>query len=209
VKQLYLDWSGDAGFKFRRGSSRYLTFACVTCATPFEQPLGVLRARYSLGKAFHFRFAKASEFIKPHFFAVVGAMPLRGVVLRVDKTRLPAESHHRRGEALLSELAAETICQMPAVPGEERTLVFDGPRAERALWQALRVACSARLREAGLPPMAQVQARPARAVDGLQVADMLAGAAASEHLADNALLGRLGGKVVLVDYAGEKQKRPG
>lgn len=204
MKQLFLDWSGDAGFKFRRGSSRYLTFACVTSATPFEQPLGALRARYSLGKAFYFRFTQASEYIKPLFFSAVAAVEMQGVVLRVDKMRLPPEARRRTGLELLGDLAAETLCLWPAVPGEDRALLYDGLRAERALGQVLRVALSAHLRAAGLPPLARVQARPAREVDGLQVADMLAGAAASERLAQNALLGRLGSKVRLVDYAGGK-----
>jgi hypothetical protein len=209
VKHLYLDWSGDAGFKFRRGSSRYLTIARVTGETPLDTALGELRARYSLGRAFYFRFTHASEFIKPIFFSAVGLLDLRGVVLRVNKTRLPPAMRQQRGTDLLSLFAAETVVQMPVTAGQDRVLIFDGLRAERSLGRAMRVAVSARVREKDLPPVRRVVARPARDEAGLQVADMLAGAAASEHLAENALLGRLGGKVVLIDYAVEKQKGPG
>lgn len=209
MKPLYLDWSGDAGFKFRRGSSRYLTFGCVACDTPFDTALGQLRTRYSLGKGFHFRFNKASEFIKPIFFSTVGLLDLRGVVVRVDKTRLPPAAHRQRGDDLLCFFAAQTVARMPATAGEGRALIYDGLRAEKALGQGIRVAISAMVRTTGLPPIGRVLARPARDEAGLQIADMLAGAAASQHLAENALLGRLAGKVVLVDYVWEEQKSPG
>jgi hypothetical protein len=42
--------------------------------------------------------------------------------------------------------------------------------------------------------------RPAGEEDGRQIADLLAGAAASEHLSDNALLGHLTSKVKLMDF---------
>jgi hypothetical protein len=163
-----------------------------------------LRAQYSLGKAFHFRFTKASKFIKPKFFAAVGTLDLDGVVLRVDKSRLGLEARRRRGIELLAYFAADTICRMRAIEAEDHALIFDGLHAERALTQALRVAISATMRENGLPALKRLAARPAQREAGLQVADMLAGAAASAHLADNALLGALAGKVMLIDYHAEE-----
>jgi len=181
-----------------------LTIACVRCDEPFANALDGLRAQYSLGKAFHFRFTKASKFIKPKFFATVGMLNMDGVVLRVDKSRLGLETRRRRGIDLLAYFAAGTVCRMPAIELEDHALIFDGLRAERALTQALRVAISATMRENNLPPLVRLAARPAQREAGLQVADMLAGAAASGHLADNALLGALTGKVMLIDYhAGE------
>jgi hypothetical protein len=200
VKTYYLDWSGDAGFKFRRGSSRYLTVACVHCDASVTETLSDLRQRHSLGRAFNFRFSQASEFIKPHFFSALGETAITGVVVRVDKTRLEASHPRPRGVEVLAFFAADTIGRLAKTDAENRALIYDGLKSERALSQALRVAISEKVRERRLTPFKHVSARPAKQHDGLQIADMLAGAAASRHLAENALLGRLQGKITLVDF---------
>src|SRR5436190_21734398 len=198
MKTIYLDWSGDPGFKFRSGASRYLAVACVTDSVPLAGALNYLRERHSLGKTFYFRFTDVSNFIKPVFFSALTSLDFQGVVLRVEKARLGPEFRRRRGLELLAYFVAETVCYMPESSPKARTLIFDGLRSEHALTQTLRVSISAGLRARGLPPLKRVAACPAREYDGLQVADMLAGAAASEHLADNAFFGSLRVKVAMI-----------
>ncbi|MBU0512831.1 MAG: DUF3800 domain-containing protein [Chloroflexi bacterium] len=209
MKVLYVDWSGDPGFKFRRASSRYLTVACITSLMPLSDILNSIRDRYGLGKQFYFHFADSSRFLKPRFFEELAQVNLRGIVLRVNKQRLTPEFRNMRGNELIGYFVSESIIRLPDGLIEKHVLLFDGSRKETSITRAVRIAVSAKLRSTDKPHLRQVAPRPAREEDGLQVADMLAGAAASEHLSDNVLLGCLQGKVHLFDYSEEKQNRPG
>ena len=204
MKALYVDWSGDAGWKFRASSSRYLSIACVTGLTPFSDILDIVRFQYSLGKDFCFRFTDASRFIKPPFFAELASHDLAGIILRVNKSNLGAEFRKMRGTDLIGFFVAETISWMPDNLITDHWLIFDGSRKEVSVTQTMRIMVSAKLRSLGKPLFRRIVPRPAREEDGLQAADMLAGAAASEHLSDNALLGHLREKVNLKDYQEEK-----
>ena len=200
-----MDWSGDAGFRFRRGSSRHISVACVTSPIPFDETLSDIRASNELGKSFYFHFSDASETIKPAFFQTLAQTEIRGVVLRVDKSRLQPEFHRMRGMNLIAHFVAENICRLPESMIANHSLIFDGSRDETTVIRAIRVGVSARLRLLGKPLLDRVAARPAQEEAGLQVADMLAGAASSARLTDNALFGYLGEKVILADY-GEKNR---
>ena len=209
MKAAYLDWAGDAGFKFRAASSRYLSISVVASKTLPSDTLDIIREQFHLGKAFYFHFTNASELIKPPFFAALARTDLQGVVLRVDKLKLSETFHKMSGAMLIGYFVAEAASHLPEQFIAKQVLIFDGSRDEIALTQIIRVAISAKLKESGLPRFRRVTPRPAREEDGLQVADMLAGAAASEHLPDTALLGRLQGKVELVDFSEVKQNRLG
>jgi Protein of unknown function (DUF3800) len=200
VDSLYLDWSGDAGFRFRRGSSRHLAVACVACPTPFATTVNDICANNRLAKSFYFRFSDVPERLKPVFFQALARTDIRGVVLRIDKSRLPSHFREMRGMDLIAHFIAESLGRLPDTLIANHSLIFDGNRDETKLIRAVRVAVSKRLRSTGKPTLNRVTARPAREEAGLQVADMLAGAAASPRLTDNALFGYLGGDVILADY---------
>ncbi len=124
-----------------------------------------------------------------------------GVVFRVDKHKLERKFQTMGGDVLIARFAAEVVSQLPKHTLNKATLLIDGNRDEAALARKLRVTISERLR-GGAVYLKRTAMRPACEEDGLQVADMLAGAAASEHLEENALLGYLGDKVQLTDYTG-------
>ena len=199
---LYLDWSGDAGFKFREASSQFLTFACVTNPKGFSGALDQLRRDYVLEKNFHFHFADASRLIKNPFFGNLAETDISGVVLRVNKPRLSHNFRKKRGDDLIAFFIAETVSQFSPHLVDKSILAIDGNRDESALTQKIRVAVSTRLRSIGTAYFKQIRIRPAREEDGLQVADMLAGAAGSNNMNDNALLGYLRDRIKLVDFKG-------
>lgn len=202
MSTLYLDWSGDAGFKFHEASSRFLTFACVVSPIAFSNTLSQLRRDYALAGNFHFHFASASELIKRPFFECLAKTDISGIVLRVNKLRLGQDFRRMRGDELIASLVAETVSHLSAQMIDRGVLMVDGSRDETALTQGIRVATSTKLRSIGTTYLKQVRVRPAREEDGLQVADMLAGAAASSNINDNALLGYLRDKIELADYKG-------
>ncbi|MEK7327986.1 MAG: DUF3800 domain-containing protein [Chloroflexota bacterium] len=189
-------------FKFNRGSSKFLAFACIASPASFTEPLNRLRGGYKLGDNFYFHFKNASELIKPAFFSLLAQTDITAVVLRVDKPALKQEWRKMRGDNLVAHFVAETVAEMPAELIDGAVLLIDGSRDEVALQQRIRATVSAKLRRVGSTLLKDIRVRPAREEDGLQVADMLAGAAASEHIGDNALLGYLRDKVKLVDFGG-------
>ncbi|MBI3242239.1 MAG: DUF3800 domain-containing protein [Chloroflexi bacterium] len=203
MKTLYMDWSGDPGFKFNRGSSKFLAFACLATTAGFAEPLKKLRDDYRLGSNFYFHFKNASELIKPAFFSLLAQTDITAVALRVDKPALGQDWRKMRGDDLVAHFVAETVAEMPAESIDNAVLLIDGSRDEVALQQRIRIAVSDKLRRVGSTLLKDIRVRPAREEDGLQVADMLAGATASEHIGDNALLGYLHDKAKLIDFTGK------
>jgi len=204
MKSLFLDWSGDAGLKINEGSSKFLVHACVTNTSGFAEPLNRLRRQYRLGDRFYFHFNNASQLIKQPFFNLLGQSDINGIVLRVHKTRLEKEWRLKRGDQFIAETIAKTISTLSQDVINGSVLIIDGNRDEIVLHNKIRRAISIGLKDVGEARLKKVSVRPAREEDGLQVADMLAGAAASERLSDNALLGSLGDKVKLIDFWGKK-----
>ena len=96
---IYVDWSGDPGFRFRRGSSDLLLVAAVS-ADNHEIDVSPLRARLHLPDSFEFHFAKTTEDIRKRFQRYVLSeldFPL-AVVLRIHKEFIPQEFRQMRGE---------------------------------------------------------------------------------------------------------------
>jgi hypothetical protein len=204
MKLLFLDWSGDAGFKINGGASKFLVHACVTSRVGFSQTLNSLRRQHNLGSNFHFHFNSASQIIKRSFFTAVGQTDMQGVILRFHKAQLSPAWREKRGDVFIAESIARTVMELPEANLDKHTLIIDGNRDEVTLHTAIRKAISHELLQGGKARLRKVSVRPAREEDGLQIADMLAGAAASERLSDNALLGRLGDKIKMIDFWGEK-----
>jgi len=92
---------------------------------------------------------------------------------------------------------------------ERAVLVFDGPRRETKTARGIRLAISELFEERGLGyRLKRITARPATEEDGLQVADMIAGAALDEATGHaHGYLARLAERVETV-YVPQKENPP-
>lgn len=87
---IYLDESGDTGFEFRRGSSRYFVIALLLVDDPVPIHQAVHDVRLSLGwpESREFKFMSTHHDGRVAFFDALRPHIFRVRALVVDKTRL-------------------------------------------------------------------------------------------------------------------------
>lgn len=171
--RIYVDWSGDPGFKFRQGSSELFVIAAVMAD---EEPnIGNLREKLSLPDNYEFHFSKADHRIREHFRNYLNTeLEIPGVVvLRADKQMFSLNMRQKRGEQVVADLIAQCVVNLPAELLHDSTLYYDGEKEQESFKNTLRVTLSQTLHSGVF--LRSVKAVPASRNDGLQVADMLAG----------------------------------
>ena len=87
---VFLDESGDPGFKFEQGSSSHFVIALVIFDTSLdaeETALNVkrLRQKLRLHETFEFKFNKMSDFYRFQFLEAISGSPFRVRAMVVDK----------------------------------------------------------------------------------------------------------------------------
>lgn len=183
-----------------------------------QQRLDGLRKQQRLAPDFFFHYTNASKRVKPAFFEVLIEVPFTARVIIVDKAELP-DSWHRtpsssggrmRGQRTIERFVAEAVVEAGREIVENAVLIFDGPRRETKTIQGIRVAISHLFEEQELDyRLKKVTARPAVEEDGLQVADMICGAALDEATEGSlGYLARLGKKLEIIRVP-KKENRPG
>ena len=211
-KYVFVDWAGDPGFRFREGSSQHLVMVAVLTRAyaVMREGLSMLRQRQGLAQDFYFHHADTSRLVKPFFFEALADVPFTARVIVVDKPVLPGLWRRMRGQRVIEHFVAEAVVGARREVVENAVLIFDGPRRETKTIRGIRVAISRLFEERELDHrLKKVTARPAVEEDGLQVADMIAGAALDEATGgSHGYLERLGEKLEIVRVL-EKENRPG
>ena len=104
VRYCFLDWSGDLGFKFGRGSSPYLVFALVYCADeePIRKAFGAIKERLGLPRVASFHYVSTRQRARRIYFETIGdeAVAFEAIVLVVNKIKLSAEQRRTRQATL-------------------------------------------------------------------------------------------------------------
>jgi hypothetical protein len=175
--RIYVDWSGDPGFRFRRGSSTLLLVAAVTSQEQ-EIDLAPLRTKLALPANYEFHFSKSDEQVRFQFHEYLRSqLPFHAaVVLRVDKRSLGAAFRQMRGEQIIADFIADCIQHFPAHILHNAILLYDGRKEQKSFRNILRSTLSAALKDRSPATyLREVKAVPASQSDGLQTADMLAG----------------------------------
>ena len=181
-RYLFLDWSGDVGFKFGRGSSEYLVPALVFISdyNRIRVNLQNLRRRLGLPLHFEFHYNQTHPRLRAAFFSELATLPFQAGVLVIHKPSLPFTVTRMREQERLGFFVADLTLRIESDWFEKSLLVVDGQRKDTALTQGLRTAIGQALERAGRPHrLHRVRARPARSEDGLQIADMIAGTVVS------------------------------
>jgi hypothetical protein len=113
---IYIDESGDTGFKFAQGSSRYFVVTMLLVDDMEAVSTAVDRVRTELGwpstSTREFKFFKTDHAERRSFLQAMRSQPLRARILVVDKGRLEAPSL-RKKEAFydfLVKLAVQYHC---------------------------------------------------------------------------------------------------
>lgn len=174
----FLDWSGDSGFKFALGSSSHLSLCFVSSHDYGNLRRGLLSLREQLGlpRVFEFHFARVSSTIRAAFFATLPHLSWDGAVLLVDKRELPAEFEKLREPLFYGHFLGHLLARAPLSVLQVKRLLVDESHKQTEIIRAMRAAMSPVLRARGIRRTPKVRGEPAYQWDGLQVADMLAGA---------------------------------
>lgn len=171
--RIYVDWSGDPGFKFRQGSSELLVIATVM--SDEELNIKNLRSKLLLPENYEFHFAKTNRHIREYFRNFINnelEIP-SVVVLRTDKQYLSKNTRQKKGEQIIADMITYCVINLPNELLNNSTLYYDGEKEQLSFKNTLRSTLSN-----SLPPeifLRAVKAVSASRNDGLQIADMIAG----------------------------------
>lgn len=171
--RIYVDWSGDPGFKFKQGSSELLVIA--TLMTDEELSLNELRSRLSLPENYEFHFAKTNRHIREHFKNFINneiEIP-SVVVLRAKKQQLSKDVREKKGEQIIADMITQCVINLPSELLNNSTLYYDGEKEQLSFKNTLRSTLSDTLPQDIF--LRAVKAVSASRNDGLQIADMIAG----------------------------------
>jgi hypothetical protein len=201
TSRIYVDWSGDPGFRFLQGSSEFLMIAAALADE--EINIDFLREDLYLPSSYEFHFTNTDRRIRERFLKFLNfelEIP-SAVIVNVNKQIFSQDMRKKRGEQILANCIAICVQNLPPSLTNNAILIYDGKKEQKSFRNDLRRTLSESLKPDVF--LREVKAAAASATDGLQVADMLAGFArinsASLHKE----------KFVIVKYPLLENKTPG
>lgn len=175
TQYFFVDESGEPGFQKFRGSP-YFIMAMVQ--TPSWEPLdelAELRRGLHLLPSFEFHYAKMSSVQKDAFYHAVLPVYFRVRAAVMLKESAPRMYREMNGFDLTVELLTTLTLRASPLDISNDVLIIDG--ATDALRSALRIRLSEECRKMKRErPFKKILTASSRREDGLQLADMVAGA---------------------------------
>jgi hypothetical protein len=180
----FLDDSGDPGLRQVAGSSSYFALAMVQM--PERTSLAALaevRKTFHLPPEFEFKYHKTTTAHKLAFFKAIQKIVFRVRAVVADKSHLDRRLALMSGQDFMIEFAARLIVRASELDIGRDVLIIDGTTP--AFRRQLRIRLSQESRFSGRArPFSKIISGDSRREDGLQLADMIAGAAARYVIAD-------------------------
>lgn len=171
-----LDDSGDPGRVGVQGASSHLVLAMVQLAehTPLPEMQGAREELY-LPTHYEFKYYKSTPIQRRAFFRAVESVLFRVRALALDKAALPISLAHLEGDPLTVELIVRMTLRASPLDIANDVLIIDG--GTPSLCRAVRVRLSEECRKTKrVRPFGKIVGGRSRSEDGLQLADMVAGA---------------------------------
>jgi hypothetical protein len=174
----FVDWSGDAGFKFALGSSEKMSFCLATTSEygALHNGLSQLRREIGLTARYEFHFAHASEHKREAFFDVVAHLPWSATLLIVDKKMIRKDYQQVTAPVFIGTMMAHLVSSSPLTNLQCKRILVDDQDKWNPTIQSIRISTSPVFRARGITRIPMFRGEPADKWDGLQLADMLAGA---------------------------------
>lgn len=197
---VYLDESGDAGFKFRQNSSRYfvITLLIVDDPIPFQVAIDDLRRQLGFAEGNEFKFSSSSARVRERFLRTLLHLDFAARALVVDKTLFPRADLRQR-EALYHSLVRLVLTHDEGTI-QDAILILDESVKSRTRkdWftSYLRRALNS---DPDLPKLRAVRYHASHTDHLIQAADMIAGSIyASYHRGNDAYLQIIRPKIVRI-----------
>ncbi|MEI6234413.1 MAG: DUF3800 domain-containing protein, partial [Planctomycetota bacterium] len=174
----FADESGDPGNVNMIGSSRFFIFTMVELdnSNPLHQMEQFKRSLY-LPNSFEIKFHKSKAKQKVMFFDLIRHVNFRIRSIVVDKTKLQAHSKLRsaQGQDFMIDCLASLCVRHEIAPIENDFLIVDAAKHE--FLKALRIRISTLCVTGNkTKPFKKITGMDSHRCDGLQLADMIAGA---------------------------------
>lgn len=184
---VYLDESGDAGFKFRQGSSRYfiITLLLVTDPLPFHEAVDQLRISLGFAPGNELKWVNSSADVRWAFLRMLRRQDFTARVLVIDKELMTAP-HMRKRETFYNFLV-QLVLRHDNGTIHEATLILDESVESKKSKQHLATYLRKQLNtHPELRKIRDVRYHTSHADNLIQATDMLTGAIGTRYRRGNA-----------------------
>ncbi len=176
-RYIYGDESGDTGFVFERGSSRYFVISLLLLndPEPLSERIDLLRQQLSIPAHAEFKFYKTSNANRRVFLKAVNTYPFVGRAIIIDKKQLTGSWKRMRGTRFYTASFTELLRWIPVNEISGARLILDeygAPDVARSkLYRTMK-------RDLGpeFHPFTKISMKRSRGHNLIQCADMVAGA---------------------------------
>ena len=176
TQYFFTDESGDAGLEGQASSSSHFVLAMVQLPERASlTPIINLRRSLNLSPKFEFKYHKTTNSQKERFFKEILEIPFRVRTAVLDKSTIGFMFDALSPQQLTIELLIRITLRASELDISNDILIIDG--ATPSFSRNLRVQFSERCkREERIRPFKNIIGADSRNEDGLQLADMIAGA---------------------------------
>ena len=176
TQYFFVDESGDAGLDGQASSSSHFVMAMIQLPERAAiNPLVDLRNALHVSPNFEFKYHQSKPLQKDRFFHDVLKTPFRVRAVVLDKVRAGQSFNHLSPRELIIELIVGLTMRAEELDISNEILIVDG--ATPAFCRDLRVEFTKRYRsEERIRPFKNIIGADSKNEDGLQLADMIAGA---------------------------------
>lgn len=174
---VYLDESGDTGFKFNRGSSRYFVVALLLVDDPLPLHAAVAQLRRDLGlrEDFEFKFYHSEDDRRLTFLRMLRRQDIKVRALVIDK-HLMSREHMRERDVFYNFLVKMILTHDNQTISNAMVILDESAKSKRskqALTTYLRKALNV---DPGRPKIRGVRYHDSRTDSLIQATDMVVGA---------------------------------
>lgn len=176
MQYFFVDESGDAGLEGQASSSSHFVISMIQLPErTVLKPLVELRKALHVPPTFEFKYHQSKPLQKDRFFREVLAVDFRVRAVIVDKARLGSKFNDLHPQALTMELIIGLTMHASELDIANEILIIDG--ATPSFCRNLRIQFSERSKRVErIRPFKNIIGGDSKREDGLQLADMIAGA---------------------------------
>lgn len=182
---VFIDDSGDPGFKLSKGSSKYFIICCVIFTDNLEAEktslsIKELRRKLKISDFYEFKFNKTNNKFRKAFFETVKSFKFKVRAIAVDKKKIYSQRLKNHKEEFYNYIIMQVIKHGQGKIKKAK-LKFD-KRGEVGIRNQLRVYLSHRLDNKNQHIFCDLKFVDSRQNTLIQLADMLAGSIYAYYL---------------------------
>ena len=174
---IYLDETGDTGFKFNRGSTHYfiVTLMLVSDQIPMQNAIDDLRKELHFSEDTEFKFSKSSNRVRHKFFTALRRLDFSAYSIVIDKYDFM--EYRDLGHTPFYSVVIKHLLSHCRHLFDDATLIVDESTKNKRRQQALATYLRAALNADGeSPKLGKVVHHQSHRDNLIQVVDMLSGA---------------------------------